>query len=676
MIALVVALVAAVAAPPDAPAATTPTANSAPNAATTTKKEPAPQDVVFWNARLALRDHRQQDVLRLWLLRNALASADVAPTHDADFRSVVWVALGETGFCTDGFIEDDAGAGLWPLAIHNWLLKNIARQNPSQPAPWPSFEASMQQRWFSLNDTLSLEELKTARFFRADCLVQYRMLPRLPSLHWIDMEDRLSVGIMMRDLIDLAGDTLHTDKVSGTALLATRRFDLEAALTKMTAARVNTDTNLAAQLLRAAGVSEGGTQMLRAQRLGDFRTSSESALWRAALTWPPSEWLSLSRQRRLSLFADATATMTDTDAKGRVILTLIDALLDRGGPGDGAEVESWLGFHDPRAVAALPAAPTTTAAAPTSAAATTTHLDFVAEVALSARGERLLGLEPTTGFRERSAIALHRGVQFLKDGDTLQALRSFAFALAHAEDSRDAEGVHRLAQRWLAFVLSQYQSTDEVLSILERFVPATDFNTVVEVLVWRAAFHADRASFDRVSASVKKAGSLTRTVGQLRPLADGDVGKMWNELIAAAGPEQAGLGRFVERFVEQLSLEPLDVRANNKASLEAALQVIDSLDKTAGSSLKKKLNLVKQRTQALLDGIGQYDDSVRGRVEAGAVDREAYAGSVRLAPADPLPWPFTAPRVTPPNPFAPLILTPEEWRPEGGDLIYGWRLHE
>ena len=63
------------------------------------------QTLAFENARLALRDGKPQDALRLWLLRNALESSGTPPTHDSDFRSVVWAALGETGCCADGMIE-------------------------------------------------------------------------------------------------------------------------------------------------------------------------------------------------------------------------------------------------------------------------------------------------------------------------------------------------------------------------------------------------------------------------------------------------------------------------------------------------------------------------------------------------------------------------------------------
>jgi len=55
---------------------------------------------------------------------------------------------------------------------------------------------------------------------------------------------------------------------------------------------------------------------------------------------------------------------------------------------------------------------------------------------------------------------------------------------------------------------------------------------------------------------------------------------------------------------------------------------------------------------------------------------EAFAGNVRLAPGDPLPWPFKAPEPEAPSPFTPLRLIPVEWRAPDGALVFGWRLTE
>ena len=80
------------------------------------------QTQVFYNARLALRDGKPENVLRLWLLHNSLRQRGLASPLDAEFRSAVWVALGELGLCPDGFPRDDQGARLWAVALHNEVI--------------------------------------------------------------------------------------------------------------------------------------------------------------------------------------------------------------------------------------------------------------------------------------------------------------------------------------------------------------------------------------------------------------------------------------------------------------------------------------------------------------------------------------------------------------------------
>lgn len=616
--------------------------------------EPAPQELVFWNARLALREQQPKQVLQLWMLHNALADIGHQAVHEDEFRSVVWAALGDLGYCPDGFDDDEKGSGLWPLALHNWLLKSMGRSNPSPPPPsWGSFAAGMQQRRFSLHDVLSAEELKTMRFFRSECYADRYALLRVATLQWIDRNDRFQVGLMMRDLLELAGQSLRGTHIEGRALLETRRFDLEAALTRIAAARARAETAGLEEILRAAGVGEGGTQWLRLQRLGEFSSSSQAELWSRALAWPAAEWLSLSPERRLSLFAELDASLAAPRVAQRDVLvfSIVDELIARR---MGAEVESWLAFakENPRSTGLIRAA-----------------VD-------GSRGERLLGLDENSGFRERSVVALHRGVHALQEGSTLHALRSFAFALGHAASSRDAEAVHSLAQRWLAFVLGQFETSDEVLAVLDEFVPPLDLPPLLEVLLWRAAFAGDAASFERAARRVRPSGSLARTVEQLRPLARGDTAGMWREVTEQDPKSPALVVFFSERLLEQLALEPLDVRRRNAAIIEECDQRIAEVSTRVGRSLKKKTARLEERARVLLDGIGQYDESIRGRAASSAPDREAYAGSVRLAPADELPWPFAAPRVEAPNPYAPLHLTPTEWRSSDGNLLYGWRIHE
>mgnify|MGYP007063845587 CR=1 FL=1 len=117
---------------------------------------PTDQSLVYYNARMALRDGRPREAVKLWLLRNAIESErGEVSGHDADFRSVTWAALGTLGLCQDGFSKDEEGAGIWPLAAHNWVVKNMRRQAPGLGgSPFVAFEVGRQQRDVSVRDVL------------------------------------------------------------------------------------------------------------------------------------------------------------------------------------------------------------------------------------------------------------------------------------------------------------------------------------------------------------------------------------------------------------------------------------------------------------------------------------------------------------------------------------------
>ena len=62
----------------------------------------------------------------------------------------------------------------------------------------------------------------------------------------------------------------------------------------------------------------------------------------------------------------------------------------------------------------------------------------------------------------------------------------------------------------------------------------------------------------------------------------------------------------------------------------------------------------------------------RDRARAISAERDVFAGNVRLAPSDPLPWPFTPEKVSSPSVFLPIQLTPVEWPAEDGGWVFGW----
>lgn len=613
--------------------------------------EPAPSDqtVLFYNARLAIRDGRPTDALKLWLLRNSLKEQTQGGRHDEEFRSVVWAAMGALGLCADGYPKDlEGGAGLWPLSLHNWVLI-ASRGIPAGPRnPYDAFEVGRQQRLISLHDVLSAPELRTVSFYRTGCFLPESTLIAAAEAPSLDLADRLSTGPFLQRLLKMSLASLVREKVVSVAAIEARIFDLDLSLAQLRDRKSRREGQLAKQRARRAGVSDtAAEEVLTAARVWP-KDSAQGLFLQRALTWQPSEWLGLSAQRRLFLFLQARPFAPDAKALDPLMLAMIDALIARKA---GAELESWLGAFD---------------------AKDTVRRRLLTE---GERGKRLLDLEPITGFRERSTVALQRGVAFLEAGALQEALRSFAFAMAHADESRESAITLSLSRRWVSYVLSRYETNAEVIATLKALVPKQEYNFVIEDLIWRAALRSDEKSFELVVASLQRGSALDARVLRLRLLAQGKQGALATQLRDAAENEPHLTLRFARLYLEKLEAEDVDVRRSHVPMLKLLKQIFDGLlAQTKAKAQARAAEELVSRAQAILEGLNVFDTSIIGKARELSPRQETFAGNIRVAPVDPLPWPFEAPQVDAPSAFTPLVLTPVEWRGAGGALVFGWKV--
>jgi hypothetical protein len=615
---------------------------------------PSKQSLVFYNARLALREEHPSEVLQLWLLHNSLLDQGEPAAQSADFRSLVWAALGELGLCSDGLREDSRGAGLWPLALHNRMVRVLSSgEPPGQPAPYDAFELARQQRFVSLHDVLSAEELGSVSFFPTACSRPQALLLAWGESPWADLKDRLEEGRFLRHLLATALTTLDRDKVQGLSAVKARIFDLDLTLAQLEASRAHRDGLEARERALSSGLTRGGAKAVREKAEAWATHTREADFLRETFRWPVSDWMALSQAQRLFLFARARPFAPDPQASRALALSLLDALLARGAGGE--ELTAWIGNVEAGSGAAVRA-----------------------EVTGGQRGVQLLGLEPAGGFRERAVIALHRGVAFLEVGDLKESLRSFAFALGHADESREATAVHALSRRWLSFVLSRFETNAEVIATLQALVPRQDFNAILQVLAWRAALRADLASFERVAQGTRRGSAFDAELDRLRLLAQGRAGRLLTALRDQAPKTPYATLRFLKTLVEKLEAEEPSVRRSNLPVLQGVSSVLRSIadGKRGGTSNVRTAQALRARTQAILDADELLDTSVAGKAEALAPGRETYTGSLRLAPADSLPWPFPVPQAPQPSVFAPLQLRPVEWRDAEGALVFGWRISD
>ncbi len=614
---------------------------------------PSDQTLVYFNARMALREGRPLEATKLWLLRNAIEDqTETISVHDPDFHSVTWAALGDLGVCQDGYPTDDGpeGAGLWPLALHNWVVRNRNRRaRVKRPNPFDAFELDRQARYVSVGDVLSFQELRTVSLFRGGCLRPRLAMILAGSPVTAKLSERKVAARLLRYLLRQSKDTLARDKTRGRAVIDARIFDLQLMLTEIAAREARQRERDQGRLGRIIGLSrESVTAMREDAAEYAFLPGSEPArILEGSVHWPASEWLALSADRRLFIFDHARGWTQDEATLDATALQIIDELAVRG---EGAEVTRWIAHRheasDPR------------------------------DLWAGARGEKLLALDGESGFGERSVIALHRGVDHLERGDLPAALRSMAFALNHSHESVESETVHHLSLRWLTYIASQFEITDELLVTLQQIVTRREYGVILEDLMWSAAFRADGASFDRGMRNQAGSGALERRVALLAPLALGDLGAFGDQVRDRLEDSPSETMRFLGQLVERLELEEEDVRELQLPTLVMMRALLLPIEKLGKGGLPRKAAALRSRAQAMVEGLGGPINDSNDRARSVDPSAEVYAGSVRLAPVDPLPWPFAPSTVGAPSVFAPLELTPVEWRGDDGEWVYGWSISE
>jgi hypothetical protein len=616
---------------------------------------PTAHTLVYYNARMALREGNAFEAVKLWFLRNALEdqTGRVSP-HDGDFHSVTWAALGDLGVCQDGHPKDKDGAGLWPLALHNWVVKNMGRRNRgAKTQPFTAFNVDRQQRFVSINDVLNTREMGAIRLFRGACVEPRLALVRAGEFVAADLSDRQVIARLLRHLLEESRISLKRDRVRGQAAIAARLFDLDLKLTALAEREARQQSINQAGAARQLGLSRGSITAIREEApQTTLAPDSEAArILGESVHWPVSEWMSLSPDRRVFLFDHARAYGGDPATLDALALGIIDRLVLAG---EGQEVAVWI----------------SRVGAPDDIASRE-------RVWGGKRGQSLLALDVESGFPEGSVIALSRGVRHLERGELPESLRSMAYAVQNAGESRASRSVESLSLRWLSYVASQFEITEDLLITLQQLIPSRDYAVILEDLMWRSALRADLDSFETGLVNQPGRGALARRLELLHPLAAGEVGRFLGTIERWLAESPNETLRFLNQLIQRLELEPADVRAAHLPTLARLDRLLLPLATAPdGGRLGRNATSLLERSQALTEGLGglRADASARERARALDPRGEVFVGSVRLAPADPLPWPFRRVEAPAPSVFTPLKLTPQEWRSRDGELVFGWHI--
>ena len=610
---------------------------------------PTDHTLIYYNARMALREGETLEAIKLWLLRNALEeqTGQVSP-HDGDFHSVTWAALGELGVCPDGHPVDEDGAGLWPIAMHNWVLRNMGRREPPRrPRAFDAFRLGRQSRFIAIGDVLSATEMGSVRLFRGACSRPRVALVAAGELPNADLSDRQVAARLLRYLLQQTRESLDAEQVRGRAVIEARLFDLNLQLASLAARQARQQAQERSRMARLIGLARESIEAMNARAPTTTLTadSEPARILTASLSWPVSEWMALSADRRRFIFDHALRYTGDVEALKVIAQDIIDALIVQG---EGGEVDAWIALYS-------------------SLEGTNPQVIWSGE-----RGGRLLALDQESGFTERGVIALHRGVQDLEQGDLAGALRSLAYALQLAPESRASDDLQGLSLRWMSYVAGQFEITEQLLVTLQELLPRREYGIILEDLMWRAAFHADMASFQRGIDNQLSRGAPERRITQLMPLAVGDLRRFSMQIRDGLAETPSETLRFIAQLVQRLELEDADVRTAHIPTLENLRRLLRPLANSETGRQGRLAGELMDQTLAIIEGVGGQGRTARDQARTLSPEGEVYAGSVRLAPADPLPWPFRSAEVAAPSVFSPIRLTPREWAEPSGALVFGW----
>jgi hypothetical protein len=622
----------------------------------TASPEASKQSLIFYNARMAFREGKTEETLKLWLLRNSLEDlSDLVSAHDDEFLSIVWAALGKAGLCPDGLARDKLGAGLWPLALYNWVIKAMRHPiSPDDVSPFRAFELGRQERWISMRDVLDQEELESVEFFRQDCWFKYQLLVDTDQSLNAHLEERKATAKILRHLLEQALIHIDKDKFQNHRVIQARIFDLNLQLTHLGKKQHRHEKRQLTTAYKERSASSAGLKKAQdGLPLYGYKADAQaSGILRQSLDWSVDDWMALSPDRRLFMFHHASRLSPKDKRLTTLCLGILDRLIDKR---KGAQVQDWIGQY-------------TALVEPS----------VQQEIWAGSRGQKLLSLDSSTGFQEHSSLYLHRGVEFLSRGEQRDALRSIAFALRRAPQGSSGQQITNLSRRWLSFVAAQYRVNSDLITMLHNLVDRGDFNKILEDLLWQAAFEGDDSSFHTLSLEQKNRGALKTRMEMLTPLAGAKAGVFINNIRKGLKESPYFILKFLKRFVERIETQSGDIRHNHFDTLNKLDSVLAMFSKSGQirGSLARSTAALRQRCQSILDGLAHlYGVSQKRPLGRDvALKHEIFAGSLRLAPTDTLPWPFQKAPVQAPSAFTQLTLTPVEWVNAQKTLVWGWKI--
>lgn len=608
--------------------------------------------LLLYNAQLAMQARDPEQVMTLWLAHNSLRSIDRTVERQVPaFVSLVWVAMAQLHLCPDNLPLDDddgRGAGIWPIALYNWLLAAQHRNSfATLPNPTQALLQGQQQRHIHLWSILNREELGQVRWVsQGNCA----WLPMLLKQAGIGIkepaESPLPLLRLLRWLLAQAMATTNEQLVEGKAVLVARDITL-----------AFKQAELEQKFVKPAKVAVAAATKKQASPSEQTELTKPGHVCQS-VKWSAQDWLHLTPERRLALFGQRLNCPQDDGNKlPEQWLAILEALLIHQ---QTHELAAWLGFLEP-------------------IAAQSPQFGLQQTLATGPLGAMLMGLEPESGFQEQAAIALLRGIGLLQAGQTTPALQAFAHALHDSAYSTQANAVASLTRRWLLFLLHTYRADATMLTLLQQLLPAGQFGWLVEQLWLGAALRADVQSFTFLRAYLRPTSPLGKLDVFALPLAQGRL-QLPTVTLQAVGAGPPAPGQATAYMLLQWSKYVLQTLSQEDRALQEQLvpylqQLLHVWHKFAAGN-NRSYQAIAQQIQALLQGLTDAMPSADSQARSWSSQQATFGGTIHLAPSESPPWPFPCLHTSLPSALVPIPLqATAAWQHEGQWQL-GWRLQE
>ncbi len=381
---------------------------------------------IFHNAWLAARDDAYTEVLQHWYLFQSLAIDRQA--YAAPFASLLWATVDHLDLCPENLELDRAGAELWPLVLHNYLIrhrKDSDRPPQLKPEGVEAFQSGFQRRRVALTTTLEAPEMLALEVQRFPCsaVAQSR-----------DLDDRA-----LKEPAAKSGSRVKVVKEERARLLLAFLRQARLHWQEGDAARLLDLRIFSIQLYLEEKGQADAALVEQAAALADAELDADTIAFIPQLIAESD--LPLARRRTLLLeWLDRAIARQDAAGTRRII-----GLIDRLDP--DARVLIWSGV----------------------------------------RGERLVAWGEN--FPEGSALALHQALDYYGQRQILPTLRSLAES-TRLGAADDASAV--LAMKWIKFILLQYRFEGRLLDFLRQYLKPATFKAMAQDLMWTSVFYRER----------------------------------------------------------------------------------------------------------------------------------------------------------------------------------------